>query len=183
MASPASLQYEKTYAESIVESVRNPLIVLDSQLRIISANTAFYQGFQIKPEDTVGQRIYDLANRQWDIEHLRRLLEEIIPEKTTFQDFRVEHEFPQIGRAIMLLSGRRIEPVGETPERILLTIEDITVLERDREELRALNADLEQRVADRTAVAERRADQLRELAYQFNPDRATGAEAPRPGAA
>ncbi len=150
------LQYEKTYAESIVETVREPLIVLDGQLRIMSANTAFYRMFQIKPEDTVGQRIYDLADRQWDIERLRKLLEEIIPEKSAFQDFRVEHEFPQIGRATMLLSGRRIEPIGEMPERILMAMVDITEQERDREALR-----------DRTALAERRADQLRELAFQL----------------
>lgn len=161
------LQYQKAYAEGIVETVRDPLIVLDSRLRVMSANTAFYQRFQIKPEDAVGNCIYDLADGQWNTERLRLLLGEIIPEKATFQDFRVEHESQEVGRLTMLLSGRRILPIGGMPERVLLTMVDITGLERDREELRALNADLEQRVAERTALAERRADQLRELAFQL----------------
>jgi PAS domain S-box-containing protein len=152
----ARLDYERTYAESIVETVQDPLIVLDGQLRVMSANPAFYQMFKISQVETIGRCLYDLAERQWDIQPLRHLLEEIIPEKTSFQDFRVEHEFAQIGRVTMLFSGRRIIPIGDIPELILVTIVDVTEQERTREALR-----------ERTALAERRADQLRQLAFQL----------------
>ncbi len=143
------LQYRKLYAESIVETVRDPLIVLDGKLQVISANQAFYRMFQTSPAETVGRRIYDLADRQLDIERLRHLLEEIIPEKSSFQDFRVERELPQIGLKSMLLSGCQVRATGGMPECILLTIEDVTELEKGR------------------ALAEHRAGQLRELAFRL----------------
>jgi two-component system CheB/CheR fusion protein len=143
------LQYQKLYAESIVETVRDPLIVLDGRLQVISANQAYYRMFRTGAAETVGRRIYDLANRQWDIERLRHLLEEIIPEKSSFQDFRVESEFPLIGRKAMLLSGSQVRATDGMAECILLTMKDVTELERGR------------------ALAEHRAGQLRELAFQL----------------
>ena len=160
------LRYEKTYAERITETVRHPLLVLDEELRVLSANLAFYETFDVGAEQTAGRRVYDLGNGQWDIPRLRTLLEEVLPKEFIFHDFRVEHTFEQIGRKVLLLSGRGIQPTAGMPERLLLTIEDITDRETDRERLRVLNSELEQRVTDRTALAEHRSDQLRQLASE-----------------
>ncbi len=115
------------YAESIVNTVREPLIVLDQELRVVTASRSFYEVFKVRPEDTVGQLIYNLGNKQWDIPRLRELLETILPEKATFDDYEVEHDFTTIGRRTMLLNARRIPNPPEKPKVILLAIEDITM--------------------------------------------------------
>ncbi|MFA4827667.1 MAG: PAS domain S-box protein [Thermodesulfovibrionales bacterium] len=116
----------KEYSESIINTVREPLIVLDQDLRVVTVSRSFYEVFKVKPEETVGQLIYDLGNKQWDIPKLRELLETILPQKATFDDYEVEHDFPAIGRRTMLLNARRIPRPPEKPEVILLAIEDIT---------------------------------------------------------
>jgi two-component system CheB/CheR fusion protein len=110
-------------AESIVDTVREPLIVVDGALRVVSASRSFYQRFHVAPEETVGRLLYDLGNRQWDIPALRELLETVLPRHRSFDAFPVEHEFPAIGRCRMLVSARRV--VGTTGETqlILLAIE------------------------------------------------------------
>jgi PAS domain S-box-containing protein len=114
------------YAESIVETIREPLVVLTADLRVTSANRSFYQTFKVMPEETEGQFIYDIGNRQWDIPALREFLEEIIPKNTHFNNFEVDHEFPVIGRKRMLLNARRIYREGKGTDMILLAIDDIT---------------------------------------------------------
>jgi chemotaxis protein methyltransferase CheR len=106
--------------------VRESLVVLDSGLKVVKANHAFYQTFNVKPGDTEGTLIYDLGNRQWDIPKLRELLEHILPENTVFNDFKVEHDFEAIGRKIMLLNARRIYKKSNKTQMILLAIEDVT---------------------------------------------------------
>jgi two-component system CheB/CheR fusion protein len=121
-----TLAKSQEYAESIVDTVREPLIVLDQELRVVTASRSFYEVFKVKPAETVGQLIYNLGNKQWDIPKLRELLEEILPQKATFDDYEVEHNFLGIGRRIMLLNARRIpNPPGKL-KVILLAIEDIT---------------------------------------------------------
>ncbi|MHB1347849.1 MAG: PAS domain-containing protein, partial [Candidatus Humimicrobiaceae bacterium] len=116
----------RVYAESIINTLREPLIVLDKDLRVVSVSRSFYKFFKVSPEETIGQLIYDLGNKQWDIPKLRELLESILPEKTTFDDYEVEHDFATIGKHIMLLNARQIQR-GLGKERIiLLAIEDIT---------------------------------------------------------
>jgi PAS domain S-box-containing protein len=115
----------KEYAESIVKTVREPLVVLDSQLRVQSANPSFYQTFQFAPAETEGHFIYDLGDRQWNIPALKHLLEEIVPLNSSFEDWLVEHDFEHIGRKTMMLSARRFPPEGKY-DLILLAIEDIT---------------------------------------------------------
>lgn len=112
--------------EDIVDTVREPLIVLDSGLRVLSANRSFYAAFKVKPEETIGNLIYDLGNRQWDIPGLRTLLEDILPENNTFDDYEVEHLFSGVGHKIMLLNARRIMHREIGSQAILLAIEDIT---------------------------------------------------------
>ena len=123
------------YAESIINTVREPLIALDQDLRVVTVSRSFYEVFKVKPEETVGQLIYNLGNKQWDIPKLRELLETILPEKTTFDDYEVEHDFTTIGRRIMLLNARQIERASGKERIILLAIEDITVRKRAEEAL------------------------------------------------
>jgi two-component system CheB/CheR fusion protein len=116
----------KNYSEAIVETIREPLIILDESLRVRRANRAFYETFKVSPEETQNQFIYDLGNRQWDIPKLRTLLEEVLPQNSQFQDFEVEHEFESIGLRTMLLTARRLQQESIRVPLILLVIEDIT---------------------------------------------------------
>ena len=95
------IQHARNYAENIVETVREPLLVLDGDLKIVSANRSFFQTFKVTPGETLGRLIYDLGNRQWDIPRLRILLEEILPKRTHFGNFEVEHDFPAVGHKII----------------------------------------------------------------------------------
>jgi len=119
-------KFARNYADSVVETIRHPLIVLNEDLKVLFANTAFYRHFKVSRDKTQGKFIYDLGNKQWDIPKLRKLLEDILPENTTFENFEVEHEFPNIGKRKMILNARQIQQVGEKTRRILLAIEDVT---------------------------------------------------------
>jgi len=132
----AEAQGARIYAENIIETIREPLLVLDADLKILSANRSFYTSFKVEPEETVGSYIYDLGNRQWDIPRLKLLLENILPQNTLFDDFEVEHNFPSIGHKIMMLNARQIyqEEIGR--RMILLAIEDITELRKLEREKR-----------------------------------------------
>ncbi len=129
------------YAESIINTVREPLLVLDHDLRVVTVSRFFYDFFKVKPEDTVGKLVYDLGNRQWDIPLLRELLETILPQKTSFDNYEVEHDFATIGRRTMLLNGRQIKREPGKERIILLAIEDIT----GRRKLEDLAAESEER--------------------------------------
>ena len=125
MTTPAS-KFSMEYAENIVETVRAPLLVLDSNLHIISANAAFYSTFEVTPAQTIGNYIYDLGNRQWNIPALRVLLENILPKNTVFNDYEVDHLFQNIGRKIIILNARQIFRDDIASHIILLAMEDIT---------------------------------------------------------
>ena len=121
-----ALQCALEYAENIVETLREPLLVLDSNLKILSANSSFYSTFMVTAEETIGNFIYDLGSRQWDIPQLRVLLEEILPQETVLNGYIVDHDFLGIGRKTILLNARQIfrEDIGS--HIILLAMEDIT---------------------------------------------------------
>jgi PAS domain S-box-containing protein len=126
----------RQFAESVTNTVRESLLVLDRDLRVISANQTFYRQFATTPEETEGHLLYEIGNRQWDIPELRRLLEDILPHNTSFENFEVEHNFEGIGRRTMLLNARRIRrQTGET-ETILLAIEDITIRKEQERKIR-----------------------------------------------
>jgi len=127
-----------SYTENIIDTVREPLLVLDANLMVISASRSFYQVFKVKPEDTEKQYIYDLGNRQWDIPKLRELLEKILPKVTNFNNFEVEHNFLDIGKRIMLLNARKIYQETNHTQLILLAIEDITKRKELEEKLEIL---------------------------------------------
>src|SRR5687767_2876949 len=119
------------YALNIVDTVREPLLILDTTLRVRSANRAFYQTFRVSPEQTENRLVYDLGNGQWDIPALRALLEDVIPQRSVFDDFELEHTFPGIGRRVMLLNARKLR-AGNHGELLVLAMEDVT--ERRRAE-------------------------------------------------
>jgi two-component system CheB/CheR fusion protein len=119
-----AVQAARDLAEGIVDTVREPLVVLDQEMRVVTASRSFYLKFQVSPQETVGRVIYELGNRQWDVPRLRDLLETILPRDRSFDDYAVEHDFPAIGRRKMLLNGRRIVGRGEDTPLILLAMED-----------------------------------------------------------
>ncbi len=150
----------RRYAESIIETVHEPLVVLDKDLKVLSANRSFYSTFKVTPGETVGNLIYDIGNRQWDIPSLRKLLEDTLLKNTQFNDYEVSHKFQTIGQKIMLLNARQIhqEVIG-TP-MILLAIEDITEKRRMEDELSKYREHLEQLVEERTAELKTTNEQL-----------------------
>lgn len=121
-------------ADDILDTVRSSLLVLDGDLRIRSANRAFYRTFGVEPEQTAGRLIYELGSGQWDIPALRTLLGEIIPRDSTVESFEVEHEFPTIGRKVMLLNARKVYRPGNHTPFLLLAIDDVTEASDARDE-------------------------------------------------
>ena len=122
----AQLQAARKYAENIIATIREPLVVLNGELRIISASRSFYRTFGIRPAETEGRLLYEIARQIWDIPDLKQLLEEILTKNTQFEDFRVEHEFPSIGHKVLLLNARRMTTDDGGDRLILLAMEDIT---------------------------------------------------------
>jgi len=129
-AAQRAVQAAREFAESIIATVREPLVALDADLRVVSANRAFYRVFQVTPAEIEGRLFYELGNRQWDIPALRRLLEDILPQNSHFDDYTVTHDFERIGTRTMLLNARRVHRADGKAELILLAIEDITERER-----------------------------------------------------
>src|SRR5579872_5645024 len=124
----------QNYAQDIVDSVREPLLIIDTALRVRSTNRAFCQTFHVSPDETEGRLIYELGNGQWDIPDLRRLLEDIVPTSSVFNDFELEHTFPVIGRRAMLLNARKLQ-AGHHGELLVLAMEDVTPRKRAEEAL------------------------------------------------
>ena len=120
-----------TYIKTVVDVVREPVLILDKNFRVMAANDSFYRTFSVESKDTEGKMVYDLGNGQWNIPALRKLLEDILPKNTFFKGFEVSHEFPSIGRKVMILNARQIhfnnDKTSELiPPIILLAIEDVT---------------------------------------------------------
>ena len=121
-----------TYIKTIVDVVREPVLILDKDFRVLAANDPFYKTFQVELKDTENKIVYDLGNGQWDIPDLRKLLENILPKNTFFKGFEVAHNFPAIGQKVMILNARQIhfnknDAASKIfPSIILLAIEDIT---------------------------------------------------------
>jgi transcriptional regulator with PAS, ATPase and Fis domain len=119
-----------TYIKTVVDVVREPVLILDKSFRVMAANESFYEMFQVEPEDTEKKIVYDLGNGQWNIPALRKLLENILPKNTFFKGFEVAHEFAFIGHKTMILNARRIYKEGQKSETfppiIMLAMEDVT---------------------------------------------------------
>jgi PAS domain S-box-containing protein len=134
------------FADNVINTVREPLISLNQDLRVVTVSRSFYDFFKVKPEETVGQLIYDLGNKQWDIPKLRELLENILPQRTAFDNYEVEHEFSTIGRRVVLLNARQIFRENIGSHIILLAMEDITErkqAEKEKAKLEGQNRQLQ----------------------------------------
>ena len=129
-------QLATDYAMSIVDTVREPLVVLDAKLRLKSASKAFFDKFAVSAEETLSKSLHDLGDRQWDIPDPRKLLAEVLPESKKIEDYEVEHEFPNLGRRTMLLNGRSVEQRDGKEPLLLHAIEDVTERKRAEETLR-----------------------------------------------
>jgi PAS domain S-box-containing protein len=114
------------YAEGVIHTARDPLVVLRADLRLNTANEAFYKTFKTTPAEAEGRLIFDLSGGAWRIPKLRLLLEDILPRNSFFNDFEVDHDFPQIGRRLMLLNARQLKANDNGQGMILLSIEDVT---------------------------------------------------------
>jgi len=119
-----------THIKTVVDTAREPFLILDKDLRVMTANESFYRTFQVDEKDTEGKIVYELGDGQWDIPALRKLLEDILPKNTFFKGFEVAHEFPSIGRKVIILNARRIYRENTAsnlfPPIILLAMEDVT---------------------------------------------------------
>jgi two-component system CheB/CheR fusion protein len=140
----------KEFAEAIVEAVQFPLIVLTPDLRVKSANAAFYDTFQVTPDETAGRALAHLGNRQWDIPELHRRLTKVRSERTEFSDFEIEHEFERIGQRTMLLHARPLDGA----QLIMLGMVDLTERKRGEQERELLARELSHRVKNTLAVVQ-----------------------------
>ncbi len=143
-----------TYIRTVVDTAREPFVILDRELRVVAANSCFFRTFQVSEKETEGKLIYQLGDGQWDIPRLKKLLEEIIPKDSFFKDYEVDHDFPSIGRKIMVLNARQlfyksektnIEPL---PPLVLLAMEDVT----DRRMIAEKLAEYAQRIENSLGV-------------------------------
>ena len=134
----AALAHGHSLAEAIVDTVREPLVVLDRDLRVIAASRSFYRTFAVEPRNTQGRKLYELGDGQWNIPALRTVLEDVIPKHRTVEAYEVEHEFPAIGRRVMLLNARQVFDENGLGSALLVAIEDVTQRrdsEREKDEL------------------------------------------------
>lgn len=146
------------YMKTLVEVARESFLILDSNLRVVSANPTFYQNFQVSPEQTENVLLYELGNGQWNIPLLKSLLEEILPMKKVVKDYEVKHLFQKIGDKTILLNARQIDI--DTAHMIVLAMEDITVRKELEQKLAEYTTELELKVAERTGEI---ADRVRDL--------------------
>lgn len=164
------LLWEKSwvYIKTVVDVVREPILILDKDLRVMTANESFYRTFQVEHKDTEKKIVYELGNGQWDIPALRKLLEDILPKNTFFKGFEVDHKFPFIGRKVMILNAREIhfkedDSSKDFPPIILLAIEDITDMMLVAETLASHAKHTEERLTSHTYKLE---TQIRKLEEQ-----------------
>ncbi|WP_104667084.1 PAS domain-containing sensor histidine kinase [Ensifer adhaerens] len=156
-------------AQGIIDTVPDPLLLLDQNLRIRSASRAFFSTFKVNSDDTIDQYVYDLGNGQWDIPELRRLLEEVIPKSAAVVDYEVEHDFPSIGRRTMLVSAHRLFRPENNSRFLLLSIVDATQRRKREDEQAVLLGEIRHRMKNLLAL-------VQALARQTTADGRSGEE-------
>ena len=154
-----------TYIKTIVDTATEPFLVLDKDLCVLAANRSYYKLFQVEIKDTEHKYVYELGDGEWNLPALKTLLLEILPKDTLFTGFEVDHEYPTIGRKVILLNGRRINRQGEQgdifPPIILLAMVDITDMTIVATQLADYAANIESKVNERTEKLETEVDQLK----------------------
>lgn len=142
-----------TYIKTVVDVIHEPMLILDKNFQVMVANEPFYQVFHVQPKDTENKIVYDLGNGQWNIPALRKLLEDILPRDTFFRGFEVVHEFPSIGRKVMILNARQIhsdkKSAKDRPPIILLAMEDITEIINVADKISDHSKQLEDKLSER----------------------------------
>lgn len=145
--------------EVLIETAREPFLVLDKNLLVVDANQSFYKTFKVAKKETISRYVYNLGNNQWQIPKLKLLLERILPDKKVLNDFEVEHKFPVIGRRIMVLNARQLDSV----QLIVLAFEDITAKREAEKKALEYTRNLEKIVIQRTKKLNERIKDLEEL--------------------
>jgi len=148
-----------TYIKTVVDVLREPVLILDKNFKVLAANEAFYKLFQVEQIDTEDKVIYTLGNGQWDIPALRKLLEDILPKNTFFKGFEVEHDFPQIGHRTIFLNARHIHSRDKTtselfPPIIMIAMEDVSDIMSIASRLAQYTNKLEETLTTRTQKLE-----------------------------
>ena len=153
-----------TYIKTVVDVMREPILILDKDFRVMAANDPFYQTFQVEPKETENKVVYDLGNGQWNIPALRKLLEDVLPKNTFFKGFQVSHEFPHIGRKVIILNARQIyrksSSSKEFPPIILLAMEDVTDMMDVARKLAEHTNTFEVKLTERTSHLEMQMEKL-----------------------
>jgi PAS domain S-box-containing protein len=148
------LRTSHVQAQSIVDTVRDPLLVLDRELTVVSASRSFYEAFGVGRDETLGRHLYELGDGQWDIPDLRHLLEQVIPRSVAVEGYEVEHDFPGLGRRAMLLHARRLFHPDNNATTLLLAVEDVTERRRGERERELRHGELRHRVGNLLATVE-----------------------------
>ena len=153
------------YIKTVVDTAREPFLILDKNLRVMVVNESFYRTFHVDQSDTENKLVYELGNGQWNIPALRRLLEDILPRNTFFKGFEVNYDFPVIGHKVIMLNARQInrEDVASVhfPGIILLAMEDITEMMAVAEKFVLHTNDFESSLIDRTTLLEHDVKELK----------------------
>jgi len=161
------------YIKTVVDALREPVLILDKDLKIQAANEAFYNLFQVKKADTEGELIYKLRTGQWNIPKLRELLEEILPQETFFRGFEVKHKFPSIGEKTIILNAQHIYSKNPKtaelfPSFIMLAMDDITGLIKMADTFTEHTNQLEQTITVRTSKLEEKVNNLEKKLNVFS---------------
>lgn len=158
-----------TYIKTVVDILREPVLILNKDFQVIAANEPFYRTFHVEQKDTEKKNIYELGDGQWNIPELRKLLEDILPKRTFFKGFEVDHDFPSIGRKVMMLNARQIhfKESAVLPPIILLAMEDITEMIIVAETLANHANEVEKRLGEKTEKLEMKIESLEKEIYEF----------------
>ncbi len=165
------------YVQAALDTAREPFLVLDANLHILSANETFCRTFQVDKQEIEGLPIFSLGDGQWDIPLLRKLLEKIIPRNTFFKGFEMAYDFPHIGRKVFIINARQMSPRGAEPSNfprvILVAMEDVTEMMNVTEQLAVHTADFESMVIGKMQEFDAQIEELRRAvaALQIRPDR------------